>query len=130
MAVTKPARPKRRFHFGWRGLVVFLLTFIGFTALLGYGGVHWTERQILTTDNWIKIVGPLPKNEAVASSLSDYSVNQLFTNIDLEAKITQALPDKAAFLAPPLVDRLETRTKDFTQKIIQSDRFSAIWISA
>jgi hypothetical protein len=92
--------------------------------------VHWTERQVLTTDNWVKVVGPLPKDDQVAAALSDYSVNKLFSGIQLEDKITQALPDRADFLAPVLTERLEIRTEDITKNIIQSDRFEAVWTTA
>jgi hypothetical protein len=122
----QPAKPKRKFHLGWRGPLIFLLSFLGVISLVGFMLVHWTERQILTTDNWVKIVAPLPKNDAVATSLSTYSVDKLFSGIDVEQKISDALPDKASFLA----DRLQVRTQNLTKNIIQSDRFQNIWITA
>jgi uncharacterized membrane protein (Fun14 family) len=126
----QPTKPKRKFHLGWRGPLIFVLSTLGITSLVGFMLVHWTERQILTTDNWVKIVAPLPKNDAVATSLSTYSVDKLFSGIDVEQKISDALPDKASFLADPLTDRLQARTQNLTKNIIQSDRFQNIWITA
>src|SRR4051812_25068299 len=102
MAESKAAVHKPGFHLRWRGPAVFLLTFIGVIALVGYLLVHWTERQLLTTDNWVKLVAPMPKDNSVATALSTYSVNKLFTEADLETKIEQVLPPQAALLLQPL----------------------------
>jgi hypothetical protein len=130
MAAKRPAKPKRRIHFGWRGPLTAILLIVGVISLIGFLFVHWTERQILTTDNWIKIVGPLPKNDQVASSLSTYTVDKLFTGVDLEAKVAQALPEQASFLAPPITERLQVRITQATKRFIQSDQFQNIWIAA
>lgn len=116
--------------FGWRKLAVISLTFLGLAFFVGFTTAHWVERQLLTTDNYVNLVAPLPKDEQVSSALADYSVNKLFTGIDLEAKIAQALPDKAAFLAAPLTERVNARADQLAQSFIQSDQFQGIWISA
>jgi hypothetical protein len=130
MATRKSASPAKKIRFGWRGPLVLLLTAAGIISLLGFMFAHWTDRQVLTTDNWVKIVGPLPKDDTVATALSQYSVERLFTGIDVESKITDALPDKAEFLAPTLTERLETRTQQVTKNLIQSDTFESIWTLA
>jgi hypothetical protein len=94
---------------------------------VGFMMTHWTERQLLTTDNWVALVGPLPQNNTVATALSGYSVNKLFDGADIQARIQSALPDKAAFLAPVLTEQLHDRTTRTTKKFIQSDRFAAVW---
>lgn len=127
MAKTKS---ERKLRFRWRGTAVFLLSFVGVASLVGFGIAHWTERQLLTTSNWVQVVGPLPKNDQVATALSDYSVNKLFENINVEQKITDALPEKASFLAPVLTDQLDTRATNVTKKLIQSDQFQNVWITA
>ena len=110
--------------------MVFILSFLGLISLVGFGFAHWTQRQLLTTDNWVKLVAPLPKDDAVATALSDYSVNRLFDKIDLNQKVADALPPKANFLAEPLSNQLEQRTKNRTKQVIQSDRFQGIWAEA
>lgn len=128
--VAKPVRSKIRFNFGWRGVLTWLLVTIGVVSTLGFLMVHWAERQILNTDNWVKVVGPIPKDDQVAGALSDYSVNKLFNSADLENRISRALPDKASFLAPTLTDQLHSRLTIRTKQIIQSDQFAGIWTSA
>ena len=115
---------------GWRRLAVSLLTVVGLVSLTGFMVVHWTQRQLLTTENYVELVAPLPKNEEVASALSQYSVDRLFSKINVEQKVEDVLPTRAAFLAPPLTERLEARTHDVTKRLVQSDQFQAIWVGA
>jgi hypothetical protein len=91
---------------------------------------HWVERQLLTTSNYVALVGPLPQNEEVAGALSNYAVNQLFTKVDIETQIKEALPDRASFLAAPLADQLDARLTKRTKQFIQSDTFETIWSRA
>ncbi len=120
----------RTIYFRWRGICVSLLVLLGLISFTTYTAVHWTERQLLTTDNWVEMVTPLPKNETVASALSAYSVQQVFSATDLNNRIEEALPDRAAFLAPVLVTQLEERLDKRTKQFIQSDQFSTLWQSA
>ena len=64
-------------------LVAGIFIVIGLAAVVGYSMVHWVEKQVLTTDNWVATVASVPKNDTVAAALSSYSVNRLFTTTDL-----------------------------------------------
>jgi len=128
--VTSNDDTKLKRRFSWRSLTAGILVVLGLVSLVAFSLVHWTERQVLTTDNWVQVVGPLPKDDAVATALSTYSVNQLFTATDLEDKITEALPDRAAFLAPTLSDQLQSRLTNRTKQFIQSDTFQSAWETA
>lgn len=126
----KRTQPKKNYHFRWRTLVVVLLTTLSIFSLIGFSSVHWVERQILTTSNWVKIVGPLPQNEVVASAISTYTVDKIFSTQDLQTKITNVLPPKASFLAPTISSELQSRLTSLTTKIIQSNQFNFVWVNA
>lgn len=115
---------KTRQFFTW-----LLITF-GCLTVAGYVAVRWTEQQILTTDNWVAIVSPLPKNDQVASAVSHYTVTNLFNSIDLSSKVREALPERATFLAPTLTSALTTQSENLTKAFIKSDRFQGAWESA
>ena len=127
---NQPVKPIRRFHFGWRGLAIFLLTLVGVAAFSGFLTVHWVERQLLTTDNWVKMVQPLPKNEEVASALSSYTVNKVVSSSSLQSRIEQALPSRISFLAPGLTSQLQSRLTNRVKGVIQSDQFQGVWVLA
>lgn len=124
------SRPNRKDHTLWRTLVVVLLTAIGLLSFIGFSLAHWTERQILNTGNWVQLVGPLPQNNEVADAISKYSVDKLVKETDLENKISEALPDRASFLAPTLTEQLQTRATKRTKQLIQSEQFSSVWRTA
>jgi hypothetical protein len=114
----------------WRKVSIIALASLGVLFLTGFTISHWTHRQILTTDNYVELVGPLPKDPSVSAAIADLSVNKLFETIDLQAKITEVLPPPAAFLAPALTEQIDLRATNVTQKLIQSDQFQGIWIAA
>lgn len=130
MATKKSARPKKRMSWRWRGLAVVILSTVGMLSLVAFSYAHWIERQLLTTDNYVALMAPLPKNNEVASALGSYTVDSLFAKTDLQNKITQALPDRAAFLAPTLTERLDARLTTATTNIVKSDQFQSIWTDA
>lgn len=117
-------------HYRTRMFLVVLLIVLGAILTAGYSVVRWTETQLLSTGGWTAIVGPLPKNAEVATAVSTYTVTQLFDAVDVQQKITDALPDRATFLAAPLTKQLQTQANDLTKQFVMSDQFQNIWIAA
>ncbi|HSW79423.1 MAG TPA: hypothetical protein VLG47_01475 [Candidatus Saccharimonadales bacterium] len=113
-----------------RFAIIGLLTAIGCAAMVAYTAAHWVERQVLTTDNWVAMVAPLPQAPVVTTALAGYVTTQIFTNIPVEQEIKDALPPRAAFLASPLASQLQTLTNKITNQIIKSDNFETIWTAA
>jgi hypothetical protein len=113
-----------------RGFLIGLLVGIGCLSLVAYIAVHWTERQVLTTNNWVEMVAPLPQNPVVASALSDYAVAQLYSAVNVQQVIANALPPKASFLATPLSNELRTLATNTGKKVVVSDQFNQVWVTA
>ena len=86
----------------------FMVLFIAVTclALGAYSIVRWSEHQVLTTDNWVAFVSPLPKQPVVYTALGSYVSAQVFQAASVQQEIANALPPRAAFLASPLTDQL------------------------
>lgn len=119
---TNQVTPQR-----WKTAVVSFLIALGTIFLLNWLIVRWTEKYLLTTDNFVATVAPLSRNEDVASAVSKYAVGNLYQNIDLEGRIREALPEKASFLAAPLSQQIVTTSENAGKKIILSDQFGGIW---
>jgi len=113
-----------------RLVVVLLLVFIGCLALIGFTTAHWAEHQILTTDNWVAVVGPIPRQPEVGTALSDYVTTQLFANVPISREIANALPPRASFLAGPLASQLQSLTKTVTYRVVVSSTFDTVWVAA
>jgi hypothetical protein len=126
--------PKNAHRRDWRrGLSVaaaILLAGIGSAAVVLYSQAHWVERQILTTDNWVATVAPLPQDPVVATALSTYITTQVFNNVPVQDEIANALPPRASFLASPLASQLQSIVKQVTNRVITSDNFQNVWVAA
>ncbi|MCA9324657.1 hypothetical protein KDA23_01140 [Candidatus Saccharibacteria bacterium] len=126
---TGSKKPKHGVKFGWRQLIVAALAILGIVSSVAFTAAHWTERQLLTTDNWITLVAPLPQNDRVATALSEYTVNNTFDTGQVEQRIRDGLPDRVAFLAPALTGQLQTRTTNLVKTFVQSDQFETVWVA-
>ena len=113
-----------------KNITKILLIILAVVSMTSFSIVRWTEHQFLNTNNWVAAVGPLPKDPVVSSAIGLYVTNQLFDNVDVKQKIEQALPPKAAFLASPLSDQLRILVQKVSTKVVSSDAFQAVWISA
>ena len=119
---------------GWgrwlRTAGIWLLIGVGSVAFSGYVVVHWIERQVLTSDNWVALVSPLPKQPVVSTALGTYLSDQVFEAVPIQEHIANALPPRAAFLAQPLTNQLHSYTTTAAQKLVASDGFQALWTGA
>jgi hypothetical protein len=113
-----------------RTVLIGVLVGLGCILFAAYTFVRWTERQVLTTDNWVTFVTPLPKQPEVSSALGNYITSQVFANVPVEQKVADALPAKAAFLASPLTDQLHSALNKATVRVVSSDGFQTIWSGA
>jgi hypothetical protein len=110
------------------GSFVFIITSVVLLAALLL--VRWLDTRVLNTDNWVSTVSSLPKDPVVSKALGTYMVANIISQEDATAKIKDALPPKAGFLAGPIYDQLNTRATRLSTRFIASDQFQSIWISA
>jgi len=120
---------QRRAGGWWRALLAGVLIAVAAFALLGAVVTRYVERNILNTQGYIAIVGPLPQDPAVATALANFTTDKIFSAADTESIIKRALPQQLAGLASPLSDTLQKKTNQVAQDVIKSDGFSSIWIA-
>ncbi len=117
-------------HSRLRTTVAVVLVILGCIGATTFVAVRWAEKNILDTNGWTKLVSQVPKDHEVATALSTNLVDQLFEQYDVQTVVAQALPDKAQFLAGPLTDQIQQKSRDVGTQFIQSEQFQGIWISA
>jgi hypothetical protein len=111
-------------------ILTVLLMVIGSVALGTYVIAHWIEKQVLTTENWVALVTPLPKEPVVSDALGTYVSKRIFTAVDVERAVSDVLPPRAIILAGPLTSQLETLTTNASKQIVASDSFQTLWSGA
>jgi hypothetical protein len=120
-ASTPPRQPRwRRFLVGFLVVVVCLLTPVALTTV-------WLRRTLLNTDQFVSTLGPLADDPAVQQALANRVTNALINGTDLEAKIKDALPQRAKPAAPFIAGGAQQFVQTISLDLIQSDRFQNLW---
>jgi hypothetical protein len=88
----------------------------------------WTARTTFNTDRWVQTVAPLPDDPKVTAAVSQYATTELFAVLDVEERLKEALPPRAAFAAGPVAGQLQTYMRQAVDAVLHSDRFQAVWL--
>jgi hypothetical protein len=108
-------------------IILAVVTFAG--ALPG----AWARRTITNSDTFVSVVGPLASDPAVQEALSRQITAAVFTAVDVQAKLTEVLTEKApqlVFLAGPITQSVQQFTQEQVQKILASGAFQEFWVQA
>ena len=89
-------KPRRR---RIRRSVVAVLVALSCLLVLLSTTVVWAHRTLLNTGTFVGTVGPVFKDPAVASAVAARATDELFTELNLQARLRDALPPKAGFAA-------------------------------
>ncbi len=90
----------------------------------------FARNQLLNTDAYVRTVAPLASDPAIQTQVAKKVSENLIERTDLEARIKNALPSKAGFLATPITSSVETVTNELALKVVQSQQFATFWVAA
>jgi hypothetical protein len=108
-----------------KGLVILgsVLAFLSVFAI-------WTERQALNTDDWVQTSGRLIQNQTIRAALSDYLVDQLYENVDVEKELKDILPGDTKDLAGPAAGGLRQVAGDGAERVLETATAQSLWEDA
>jgi hypothetical protein len=110
-----------------RALVVWGLVGLGALILLVGSLTVWVDRQAVDTDAWVDTSTQLLEDDEVRDALSLYLVDQLYQNIDVQARLEQRLPPDLEGLSGPLAGALRTPAEQAVGRILERPRVQALW---
>ena len=110
-----------------RQIVAAVLVFIAALGVTASVIGVWAGRTTLNTDRWVETVSPLSQDPAVRAAVSTYSTEQIFSTLNVEQRVTEALPPRAAFLASPLTDQVHGFVQNAVTKALASPQFAELW---
>ncbi|MGH2789690.1 MAG: hypothetical protein ACRDJ0_01735, partial [Actinomycetota bacterium] len=113
-----------------RSVTVGLLTLLACLAIIVTVPAAWTYRTLFDTDAFVDRVTPIGFDPAVTPVLSDRLTTQIFSLIDVEAIVADALPPRGQILAGPLTGGIEDFVREKVDEVLSSDQFRASWIQA
>lgn len=90
----------------------------------------WVNRTVVSTDGWVDTVGPLSREEAVATAASEALTNQIADALDLQSYAEENLPEQAQALAAPLGIAVRNFVENEIHDVILSDPFNTLWVEA
>ncbi|MFG2006265.1 hypothetical protein ACGFNU_44670 [Spirillospora sp. NPDC048911] len=110
-------------------LAAVLVALAGFGVVCSAIGV-WGARTTLKTDHWVATVETLPQEPAVAAAVSEYLTTEVFNALNVQQRLAQSLPPKAAFLSAPVTTAVRDYMRTMIQKFMQTSQFQAQWEAA
>ena len=99
---------ERPYGRGRRVIVALLLIVACVLAPLSVLAV-WTRNTLLDTDQYVSTVAPLATNEAIIDAAAANITAALVSETDVEAKVRDALPPRADFIAPAVAQLARDR---------------------
>jgi putative oligomerization/nucleic acid binding protein len=108
-----------------KGLIVLgsVLAFLSVFAI-------WIERQALNTDDWVSTSGRLIQNSEIRTALSDYLVDQLYENVNVEKELEEILPGDTKDLAGPAAGGLRQVAGTGAEKVLETGTAQGFWEDA
>lgn len=87
----------------------------------------WANRQLLNTDNWVETSSEILEDDDVQEQLSIFLVDQLYANVDVQARLREALPPRADVLAAPAASGLRGVLENAVDEILGRPRAQDAW---
>ncbi|HET8969518.1 MAG TPA: hypothetical protein VFN19_00545, partial [Candidatus Nanopelagicales bacterium] len=88
---------------------------------------YWGQRTLLDTERYVSTVAPLSQDPTIRTAVGEVLSTQLNARLDLQTRIGELLPPKAAPLAAPIAGGVESFLDQQIQNFLASDRFSELW---
>jgi hypothetical protein len=122
---TPPAVPPRA-HRIWVRVILGIATVLLVVAIFAI----WANRQLLNPDNWAHTSTRLLVDARVRASLSNYLVDQLYQNVDVEGELASALPPRLDPLAGPISGALRNVAIEAAQRTLANGHVQDAWKAA
>ena len=121
--VNKPRRRIRRSVVGLLVALSCLLVLLSTTEV-------WAHRTLLNTGAFVGTVAPVFEDPAVASAVAARATDELFTELNVQARLRDALPPRASFAAVPVTNATKGYVAGQLTSVLASSRFQAVWTAA
>ena len=106
--------------------LVALASLLAYIAILAI----WVDRQALNTENWTRASSEMLQRPAVRTRVAEYLVDQLYANVDVQAEIREALPERAQPLAGPAAGAVRNLAERAANEILTRPRAQQAWENA
>jgi hypothetical protein len=108
------------------------MALIWVTAVLSVVGIFavWANRQMLNPTNWGNTSTKLLQNADIREATSNYLVDQLYANVNVEQELKAKLPAQLAPLAGPVAGALRNLATEAAQRALANPKVQEAWKKA
>lgn len=108
------------------------MALIWVTTVLAVVGIFavWANRQMLNPTNWSNTSTKLLQNADIREATSNYLVDQLYANVNVEAELKAKLPTQLQPLAGPVSGALRDLATEAAQRALANPRVQEVWKKA
>ncbi|HYA69702.1 MAG TPA: hypothetical protein VED63_13305, partial [Acidimicrobiales bacterium] len=89
--------------------------------------VIWAHATLLNTNVFVNTVGPIFESPTVDSTVATRATDQLFTELDLQKRLKEALPPRISFAAAPVTNSTKSFVAGELTKVLASPTFQTVW---
>jgi Short C-terminal domain len=106
--------------------ILVVATLVGFVSVFAV----WTKRQLLETNTWTDTSTKLLENKDVQAAVAPFLVDQLYANVDVQAKLAKALPPRLQPLAGPAAGGLRELANKLALEALARPKVQELWSQA
>ncbi len=124
---------KRRRARAWRvtrSVLVWVLVVLTSLSIVATSTAFWVRNTVFDTDKYVALVTPVAADPAVQDQIATRLTAQVFTAIDVRARVEQILPPELAALAGPITSQVESFIRGRVRSFVASDTFQQLWVQA
>ncbi|MFA5802638.1 MAG: hypothetical protein WC911_09230 [Thermoleophilia bacterium] len=111
----------------WRNIAGIILIVLGCAVATLAVATIWLNKVVLDTDEYVVTVTPLSEDPAIKDAVASKITDELFKRTQAEDLAREALPEKADFLAAPIIGATQGYINEQVRKLLDSDEFVKIW---
>ncbi len=121
-----PAAVSTQPHRIWVRVILTVATVLAVFAIFAV----WANRQLLNPTNWSKTSTQLLQKPTIRTALSNYLVDQLYQNVNVQAQLQSALPPQLSRLAGPIAGGLQNLAQQGAERALDNPRVQDAWSRA
>jgi hypothetical protein len=87
----------------------------------------WAVHTITDTDTYVATLAPVAKEKVITDYVAVRATDALFSRLNVQNRIENALPSKAQFVAAPITNTLKGFVTTQFKKVLQSTWFQNLW---
>jgi hypothetical protein len=87
----------------------------------------WAVNTVTDTDHYVATLAPLARERVVTDYVAMDATNKLFEKVNVQQKLTKALPKQADFIAAPLTGTLHSFVQRQLTDLLRSTWFHDLW---